>query len=137
MNDQELRTYREKLLALGNRLRDSLHGLTEEALRQSGGTASGELSNAPLHLADRGTDSFDQDVAVSLLQNERQVLGQIADALNRLDAGTYGQCDRCGRAIPPGRLQAIPYTPYCISCARRLEDQEEESTFSSRYWDGH
>jgi RNA polymerase-binding transcription factor DksA len=123
MNNQELHQYRQHLLSLGARLRGALKGLTETALSQAGGAA--ELSNTPLHLADRGTDNFEQEVAVTLLQNERQVLGEIAAALDRIDAGTFGRCERCGRDIPTGRLQALPYTPYCISCARRLEDQEE------------
>jgi RNA polymerase-binding transcription factor DksA len=121
MNAKELETYRQKLFALGARLKGDVHDVTEEALRQTGGEAAGDLSNTPMHLADLGTDTFEQEVAVSLLANEREVLVQIADALDRIDAGTYGKCARCGQEIAADRLRALAYAAHCIECARKLE----------------
>jgi RNA polymerase-binding transcription factor DksA len=135
MTTQEIDYYRQRLLALGARLRSAVADLTGEALRQAGGAASGQLSNTPLHMADLGSDNFEQEVAVSLLQNERAVLGDISAALLRVDHGTFGRCERCRQEIPAGRLQAIPYTPYCIKCARRLEEQEQvRSASTSPSW---
>jgi RNA polymerase-binding transcription factor DksA len=124
MNARELAGYRQHLLALAARLKGDVSGLTDEALRRSGGEASGNLSNAPLHLADLGTDNFDQEVAISLLENERQVLGEIAAALDRLEGGTFGHCARCGGEIPRGRLEALPYATHCLGCARRAEREQ-------------
>jgi RNA polymerase-binding transcription factor DksA len=66
-------------------------------------------------------DHATQEVSLELLGNERLILGQVAEALKRIDAGTYGRCTLCGRDIAPERLQALPYTPYCVDCARRAE----------------
>jgi RNA polymerase-binding transcription factor DksA len=126
MTKMELEGYRQSLLVLGKRLGGDISGVAREALRRSGGEASGSLSNAPLHLADLGTDNFEQELAVSLVENSVQTLDQIAAALGRIDEGTYGRCQECGRQIPAKRLQALPYTPHCVDCARRIQAEEAE-----------
>jgi DnaK suppressor protein len=90
-------------------------------MRQTGGEAAGSLSNTPLHLADLGTDAFEQEVTMSLLENETQTMAEIAGALTRIEDGTYGHCERCGRDIPTERLNVLPYVRYCVPCARELE----------------
>jgi RNA polymerase-binding transcription factor DksA len=121
MNQADLDTYRQRLLALGRRLNSDLSGVAGEALRTAGGAASGNLSNAPLHPADLGTDNYEQETAVSLMANETQLLEQVSTALARIDRGTYGRCQECGRDIDRERLNALPYTPYCVACAARVE----------------
>jgi RNA polymerase-binding transcription factor DksA len=59
-------------------------------------------------------------VALGLLENEQQALGEVAAALGRIERGTFGRCEGCGEAIPGGRLRALPYARYCVGCARRL-----------------
>src|SRR6516162_5529064 len=127
MAKTDLEPYRRSLLALRARLTGNLSHLAEEALRTAGGESSGSLSNTPIHMADLGTDNFEQEFTLSLLQNEGQVLEEIAEALERLgdllqyleeiaealkrlDAGTFGKCEECQGAIPKARLQALPYT---------------------------
>jgi RNA polymerase-binding transcription factor DksA len=117
---QELEGYRRQLVSLGHRIKADMSSLAGEALRKAGGEASGNLSNMPLHLADLGTDAFDRDLTMNLLENETQTLEEIATALARLDAGKYGRCEHCGKEIAPERLQALPYVRYCIDCARTL-----------------
>jgi RNA polymerase-binding protein DksA len=121
MTQTELNTYRQKLLDLGRRMNRDLSSVASEALRTMGGEASGNLSNAPLHLADLGTDNFEQEVSLSLLENEGQLLEQVSAALRRIDKGTFGRCQECGKEIARPRLEALPYTPYCVDCAARLE----------------
>jgi RNA polymerase-binding transcription factor DksA len=123
MTSRELEKYREKLLALRGRLRGDLENVRAEALRQSGGESSGNLSNVPMHLADLGTDNFEQEVALSLVEKEQAILDQIGPALEHIEQRTFGRCTECGRRIAPERLQALPYTPYCVECAARLEQQ--------------
>jgi len=123
MTQAELEHYREKLLALGARLKGDVSGLIDEGLRQGGGEASGNLSNTPLHLADLGTDAFEQEMTLSLLENEGQQLQEIAAALDRIGQGTFGRCRECGRDIPRARLDAVPYTRYCVDCARKIQEQ--------------
>ena len=115
----DLETYRETLLALRERLKGDVSHLTSEALHTTGGETSGGLSNAPLHPADLGTDNFEQEFNLSLLQNQEQTLDEISEALDRMGKGTFGRCEECGGAIPKGRLQALPYARHCVACARK------------------
>lgn len=119
MNRSDLVTYRQRLHDLGRRLRGNVSELKAEGLRTTGGDASGNLSNAPVHLADLGTDTFEQELTLALLETGQNRLGEIAEALDRIDNGTFGICEECGREIGKGRLDAIPYARLCIDCANR------------------
>src|SRR5262249_26347854 len=121
MTKAELDTYRETLLALRRRLNADVSRRADEALRAMGGAASGSLSNAPLHMADLGTDNFEQEFTLSLLQNQEQALEEITEALERIRHGTFGLCEECKGPIPKARLQALPYTRHCVACARKLQ----------------
>lgn len=66
-------------------------------------------------LAPRALPSVDP-VAYQTLASNRRVVEQITTALNRLDAGTYGRCTRCGSQIAPARLEVLPYAAACIEC---------------------
>jgi RNA polymerase-binding transcription factor DksA len=121
MTKADFHSFRETLLALRRRLTGDVSHLADEALRARGGEASGSLSNAPLHMADLGTDNFEQEFTLSLLQNQEQALEEIGQALQRIDQGTFGRCEECHNAIPKARLQALPYTRHCVACARKLQ----------------
>jgi RNA polymerase-binding transcription factor DksA len=66
-------------------------------------------------------DASTQDVSLGLMANERQMLAQVTAALQRIDAGSYGKCVVCGKPIAKERLDALPYTPYCVDDARTTE----------------
>src|SRR5437868_7368225 len=121
MTKAEMEAYRENLLALRERHNGDASHLADEGLRRTGGGAAGNLSNMPLHMADLGTDNFEQEFTLSLLQNQEQALDEIRDALGRIDGGTFGQCEECHQPIPKARLQALPYTRHCVECARKLQ----------------
>jgi DnaK suppressor protein len=71
--------------------------------------------------ADAGSASFERETAQSLSNHARNLLSQIDDAMRRMDAGTYGTCERCGEAIEVERLEALPYATLCMACKRRDE----------------
>jgi RNA polymerase-binding transcription factor DksA len=121
MTQADLDGYRQNLLALRSRLRGDVSHLTNEALRKTGGEASGSLSNTPIHMADLGTDNFEQEFTLGLIENEEQALDEINAALERLGQGTFGRCEECHKDIPRARLQALPYTRHCVECARKLQ----------------
>ena len=121
MNKAELEAYRASLVALRDRHNGDVSHLADEALRRTGGGAAGNLSNMPIHMADLGTDNFEQEFTLSLMQNEEQLLGEIGAALERIKQGSFGQCEECQGAIPKARLQAVPYARHCVDCARKLE----------------
>ena len=74
-------------------------------------------------MADVGTENYDQEFTLGLIQNEQFALDQVHDALSRLNAGTFGKCAECGEPIAKARLQALPFTKHCIQCARKLENR--------------
>jgi DnaK suppressor protein len=124
LKSEELVSFREMLLGLRDRLRGDLNQMTDEALKRNQPDSSGNLSNVPLHMADVGTENYDQEFTLSLIENEQETLDQIQDALSRIEAGTFGRCQECGGPVGKARLQVLPYTRYCIECARKLESRE-------------
>jgi RNA polymerase-binding protein DksA len=85
---------------------------------ETGDLVSSSVDN---HLGDMATATFDRELDYTLEGNAEQLLGAIDSALARMEAGTYGQCQSCGRPISPERLEAIPWTTRCIECKRREE----------------
>jgi DnaK suppressor protein len=71
-------------------------------------------------LAPRALPSVDP-VAYQTATSNRMVVGQISAALNRLEAGTYGRCTRCGVQISPARLEVVPYAAACIECQNHAD----------------
>src|SRR2546427_11244598 len=96
MKKSELNQYKELLLGLRARLRGDVSQLADEALKRNRQDASGDLSTMPIHMADIGSDNFEQDFTLTLLESEEETLAQIELALSRIADGTYGNCDTCG-----------------------------------------
>lgn len=124
LKTEELASYRRVLHSLRARLRGDLDRMTDEALRRESTGGSGSLSSVPLHMADLGTENYDQEFTLGLIENEQGTLEMINEALDRVERGTFGQCGECGEPIAKSRLQAIPYARHCIRCARKLEGGE-------------
>ena len=123
MGNKKPRDYRpfdQMLRSLRQRLRGDVQTMSDAALHGSG-DADGDLSHVPIHMADKGTDAFDQEFTLSLVENEEETLQQIDAALERLSNGQYGNCLDCGKLIPKQRLAAIPFTAHCVHCATKLQ----------------
>jgi RNA polymerase-binding protein DksA len=73
------------------------------------------------HLADSATETFMRELDGGLGENAEHLLGEIDAALGRIDAGTFGICEACGREIEPERLEAVPYATLCIDDKRARE----------------
>ena len=125
MNPQELETFRQQLEQMRDRLSDDVSQLQQESFRAAGGDASGNLSNVPVHLADLASDQYEQEHTIGLLENQELLLEAVTEALNRIIHGKFGTCEGCGQEIGRARLQAVPYTRYCIHCAETVQREEE------------
>lgn len=101
---------RERLAALRDGVRNELSGEPENA-------SISELSDADQHPADVGTETATRENDVSLLDSLNAELDDVEAALARLEDGTYGTCQACGRPISPERLDALPATRFCIDDA--------------------
>ncbi len=121
MKKSEMKPFKEMLLQLRARLRGDVSTLANAALARTGGSGGGSGSSVPSHIADMGSDTFEQDNTLRLMDNEGEVLSQIEGALERIEDGDYGSCVECSGRIPKMRLKAIPYTPYCVKCASQIE----------------
>ena len=121
MKKAESRVYKERLLNLRARLRGDVTQMAEATLKKSRSEANGDLSSMPIHMADIGTDNWEQEFTLSLMENEENALEQIENALERIEDNTYGLCEECEAKIPKARLDAIPYTAVCVKCAEHME----------------
>ena len=121
MKKTDLRVYKDRLLVLRARLRGDVTQMADATLKKSRSEANGDLSSMPIHMADIGSDNFEQEFTLSLMESEEETLGEIESSLERIEDGTYGQCEECGVKIPKTRLNAIPYASLCVKCASQQE----------------
>jgi RNA polymerase-binding transcription factor DksA len=121
MKRADMNRFRDRLAALATRLQATRIAAEDQARMSTGGEAAGDLSNTPIHLADIGSEESAQEIGATLLENEQYLQGEISAALDRIEDGSYGRCENCNRSIPRSRLEAVPYTRYCIACAKKLD----------------
>ncbi len=91
------------------------NGEENTALGESLNDSTGELSSVDNHPADQGTEVFERERDLAINDTLNDELDQINAALERMDQGTYGVCEVCGKDIPFERLEAIPYTAFCVN----------------------
>ena len=120
MKSADMKLYKERLLLLRSRLRNDVTSMTDAALHHDGS----ENSTMPIHMAELGSDNFEQEFTLSLLATEEDTLGMIEQALERVESGTYGTCEECQGMIPKARLDALPHTPVCVKCAATRDARE-------------
>jgi DnaK suppressor protein len=126
----ELKQFRWMLLEKRREILVNVNEFEDEALKKSRLDATGDLSCMPIHMADLGTDNYEQEFALGLMDSERRLLREIDKALERIEKRTYGICEGTGKPIPKARLKAQPWARYCVEYARMLEqglvaEQEE------------
>jgi len=124
MNQRDIERYKNLLLKRREALQRDLERMEQEALNKSRQSASGDLSNMPIHMADLGSDNFEQEFTLNLIQTQRDELKEIDAALERVEEGTFGLCEICGKPISKRRLQAMPYARLCVECKREEEEKE-------------
>jgi len=128
--NSEAKHFKELLLKKRREILRNVSEFEDEALKKSRLDASGDLSSMPIHMADLGTDNYEQEFALGLMDSERRLLREIDQALARIEKKTYGICEGTGKTIPKARLEAQPWARYCVEYARMLEqglvaEQEE------------
>lgn len=116
----ELAAIRQELNEHRDLYRKELEELETGTFNQSQSDLSGEVSFDE-ESADAGTFTFERERDLSLGNNIRDLLDKVVSALRRMDAGTYGECERCGRPIDKARLRALPYAVLCIDCKKAEE----------------
>lgn len=122
LTSEQQQAFRERLVAERDRIGTDLRELDDEivALGQDENNVGAGVSN---HIADNATDVMEQEKDLALSSNLRDRLRDTEHALERLDEGTYGICERCGKPISPERLDALPSATLCIEC-KALADKQ-------------
>lgn len=129
LKPEELEEFRNILRLLQARLRGDVEQLQEEALS---GSNSGNDQRSSNHMAEMGSDAWDLDFSLHLVENDQEVMKEISAAMKRIDEGTFGICEGCqekGLAeskcrIPKARLHAIPHARNCVECERIRENSQ-------------
>ena len=121
LTKSELEEFRQVLLEKRRAILGDMNSIEADALRTNRQDGSGDLSNMPTHPADIGSDNFEQEFTLGLLDSERKLLSEINAALERIENGTFGVCAGTGQIIATARLRARPWAKYCIEYAKMLE----------------
>lgn len=112
-------------------LRNQLEERRDDLLREQAGKLS-EAGHSADHATpdqmDLATEAAELDLAVTTAFRTGEELDRILGALQRMDAGAYGDCEECGDPIAPKRLEALPFAAYCIECQRLVEERGSETS---------
>jgi len=111
-----LREYKDRLLKYRAQLLVDLGAIEKEAL-----DINDDISHMPIHMADVGSDAYDQDLKLGMAASERERIRQIEDALVRIKKKTYGVCHLTGATIPESRLRVKPWAKYTKESAEKME----------------
>jgi DnaK suppressor protein len=112
LTKKDLEQFREMLLRKRAELVGDVGTLRDEALKGSRQDAAGDLSSMPIHMADLGTDNYELEFTLGLIEGGRAVLQEIDEALERIQRGTYGICLATGKPIGKARLRAKPWAKF-------------------------
>lgn len=123
LTEKQLKTFRQMLIEKRRELLGDVRMLTRDALGKPRQESAGDLSNVPIHMADVGSDNWEQDFTIGLIANERQLVREIDHALERIEDRTYGVCLGTLKRISVARLRAKPWAKYSIEYARELEQR--------------
>lgn len=118
----EQETFRARLQGERERIQGDLDSLGAEIATLGVGQQA-EGSGAGNHLADDATDIAEQERDLALIGTLQERMREVERALERLDAGSYGTCDRCGQPIPAERLEIRPFATLCVNCQSQADRQ--------------
>ena len=113
---KQLRDFRDRLMKYRAQLLVDLGAIEKEAL-----DAQADISHMPIHMADVGSDAYDQDLKLGMAASERKRIRDIEAALVRIKKKTYGVCHLTGSKIPDARLKAKPWAMYTKESAEKIE----------------
>jgi len=123
LTSAQLEALKEMLLERRGLMATDANSIEQEALNKGAGKASGELSSVPFHMADVGSENYEREFMLGILESEGAELRLIDDALRRIERGEYGMCqsEDCDKSISLARLKALPHARYCIECQKKRE----------------
>ena len=124
MEKKDLKQFKELLIKKKAEVAKGIEHIANDALKTSQRDAAGDLSAYSLHMADMATDNYDREFALNLADHEQKVIHRIDEAIEKVDAGTFGLCEVCGRKIAKARLKVVPYAELCVPCQSTQEKKK-------------
>ena len=121
---------KQRLLDLRDQITDVMYGIQNDTIKN--GSEGSDASGSGMHQGDAGSDAYDRDFALNMLSKEANALGEIEEALQRLELGTYGICEESGKKIPHPRLEAMPFARLTVERQAAKERENSTRDFSSR-----
>lgn len=132
----ELKHFKILLIEKLKQITGDVDHIEKEFLHRSRQDATGDLSSMPIHMADIGSDTYEQEFTLGLMASERKIVQEILMALRRIDEGTYGMCEGTGEPIPKARLEAYPWARYCVRYAEMIEKGQALEVRTDNYSTG-
>jgi RNA polymerase-binding protein DksA len=121
VNKKDLKRFEKKLIGERERLVAFLAKLESSVLKRTQRDSSGDLSAYSIHMADLGTDAIERENDLQVASAEGRLLVEINDAISRIEDGSYGTCEGCGKPIDHNRLQVVPQARLCLKCQEQAE----------------
>ena len=112
--------YREKLLAVREELESEIRRTEAQGDQREGFHINVADEDFDEQGGDAASETIERARVMAIIGNLREVLDSVNEALGKLDAGTYGKCDVCGKQIPKKRLDALPQATMCTECRVRV-----------------
>ncbi|KRT71518.1 MAG: transcriptional regulator, TraR/DksA family [Candidatus Rokubacteria bacterium CSP1-6] len=104
------------------------HRQLVEEVGKSALYGKGQEDDSIKDLGDQATTAYTREFLFELGNGDRRLLKEVVTALQKLDEGSFGSCERCGEVIAEKRLEALPFARYCIGCQRAIEEEERMAT---------
>jgi len=118
---------KKKLEQFKSRLEQRKQELRKAMVRTVQDGRDADVDAAAADVADRAASSYTKEFLFHQSNNDRQLLQMVEGAIARIQEGTFGQCISCGNEINPKRLEAVPWTRYCIDCQEKMERGQLEA----------
>jgi DnaK suppressor protein len=120
MRKERVNYFRKQLLEKRRQL--------EDEVGRSALYGKGREDDSIKDLGDQASTAYTREFLFELGNGDRRLLKEVLTALQKLDEGNFGECERCGEGIADKRLEALPFARYCITCQRLVEQEEQAAT---------
>ena len=114
---------KDRVAYFRKRLQEKQRQLVEEVGRNSL-YGKDQEDDSIKDLGDQANTAYNREFLFELGNGDRRLLREVVTALQKIEEGSYGSCERCGEAISDKRLEALPFARYCIECQRAVEEEE-------------
>jgi len=132
VDKKDLGHFKDRLLEEKQEVMNGIESEEENGAHSSLKDYYSELSSYDNHPADIGSETFEMEMRFNLEESEKRHLVEINDALGKIEDGTYGVCETCGKYINKERLEVIPYTLQCTHCSKETEHMSLEEKIHTR-----